>query len=107
MSGLVGAQGWKETNRKGAGTWQRRGNSRKARWWQSHRRPVVVTFAESRCKSWGSGEAALQAPLAEMGGAVRGAEKGVREQTNPRQKISRGNGRPPSQLGGLVQRSKF
>lgn len=76
MSGLVGAQGWKETNRKGAGTWQRRGNSRKARWWQSHRRPVVVTFAESRCKSWGSGEAALQAPLAEMGGRPGGQRKG-------------------------------
>lgn len=41
------------------------------------------------------------------GGGSRGAEKGVREQTNPRQKTGRGKGRPPSQLGGLVQRSEF
>ena len=81
-SGLVGAQSWKELElgkggaRKGQ---ESKSSSRKARWWQSHRWPVAVTFAESRCKSWGSGAAALQATLAEIGGRrAGGRERGKR-----------------------------
>lgn len=85
---MVGAQGWKETNRKGAGTRQKTGkrrtesNSKKARWLQNHRQPGVVTFAEGKCKSWGGGEAALQATLAETGGWWLGVGQERGKRTN-------------------------
>lgn len=57
-------------------------------------------MAVMRCISWWGGPSKLPW-LRQAGSRQRG------KRTNPRQRTSRENGLPPSQLGGLVQRERL